>query len=129
MTFVFWGVLIVGGVVAFLLDERKQDVKDAHETINILMNKYGMNIDEMLNVLNKKSGVLGVSGVSSDFRDLAKMNRPAYIALTTALMYRGVRALERGAWFLSSEHDAGVINNTLDAMRDAVRELKAKGTL
>ena len=35
-----------------------------------LMNKYGMDIKEMLNVLNKKSGVLGISGVSSDFRDL-----------------------------------------------------------
>jgi len=29
-----------------------------------------MSIDEMLNVLNKKSGVEGVSGISSDFRDL-----------------------------------------------------------
>ena len=38
--------------------------------MQFIMNKYGMNIDEMLNVLNKKSGVLGVSGVSSDFRDL-----------------------------------------------------------
>ena len=38
--------------------------------LQYLMNKYNMNIDEMLNVLNKKSGVLGVSGVSSDFRDL-----------------------------------------------------------
>ena len=38
--------------------------------LQYLMNKYGMNIDEMLNVLNKKSGVQGVSGVSSDFRDL-----------------------------------------------------------
>ncbi len=35
-----------------------------------LMNKYHMDIKEMLNVLNKKSGVLGISGVSSDFRDL-----------------------------------------------------------
>lgn len=35
-----------------------------------LMNKYNMDIKEMLNVLNKKSGVLGISGVSSDFRDL-----------------------------------------------------------
>ena len=38
--------------------------------IQYLMNKYGYSIDEMLNILNKKSGVLGVSGVSSDFRDL-----------------------------------------------------------
>ena len=35
-----------------------------------LMNKYNMNINEMLTILNKKSGVLGISGVSSDFRDL-----------------------------------------------------------
>ncbi len=40
--------------------------------IQYLMNKYGYGIDEMLNILNKKSGVLGVSGVSSDFRDLDK---------------------------------------------------------
>ena len=38
--------------------------------IQFIMNKYGISIDEMLNILNKKSGVLGVSGVSSDFRDL-----------------------------------------------------------
>ena len=38
--------------------------------IQFIMNKYGISIDEMLNILNKKSGVMGVSGVSSDFRDL-----------------------------------------------------------
>ncbi len=38
--------------------------------LEFLMNKYSMDIKEMLNVLNKKSGVQGVSGVSSDFRDL-----------------------------------------------------------
>ena len=38
--------------------------------LEYLMNKYGMDIMEMLTVLNKKSGVQGVSGVSSDFRDL-----------------------------------------------------------
>ena len=38
--------------------------------LQYLMNKYDMNIDTMLDILNKKSGVMGVSGVSSDFRDL-----------------------------------------------------------
>ncbi len=38
--------------------------------LQYLMNKYGMDIDKMLNVLNKKSGVEGLSCVSSDFRDL-----------------------------------------------------------
>jgi len=35
-----------------------------------IMNKYGVGIKEMMNILNKKSGVLGVSERSSDFRDL-----------------------------------------------------------
>ena len=34
------------------------------------MNKYNMTPDEALNMLNKKSGVLAISGVSSDFRDI-----------------------------------------------------------
>ncbi|MBQ1834697.1 MAG: acetate kinase [Oscillospiraceae bacterium] len=38
--------------------------------LEYLMKKHGMDIAEILNVLNKKSGVYGVSGVSSDFRDL-----------------------------------------------------------
>lgn len=38
--------------------------------LQYLMNKHHLSIDEMLNILNKKSGVQGVSGVSSDFRDL-----------------------------------------------------------
>lgn len=35
-----------------------------------LMAKKGMDIKEFTNYLNKKSGVLGISGVGSDFRDL-----------------------------------------------------------
>ena len=38
--------------------------------LEFLMNKYGMNIKEMVSILNKKSGMEGLSGVSSDFRDL-----------------------------------------------------------
>ncbi|MBR2966514.1 MAG: acetate kinase [Clostridia bacterium] len=34
--------------------------------------KEGMDVSQMLTYLNKKSGMLGVSGVSSDFRDLGK---------------------------------------------------------
>ena len=39
--------------------------------LEYLMNRHGFDIKEMLNVLNKQSGVQGVSGVSSDFRDLS----------------------------------------------------------
>ena len=38
--------------------------------VQFLCNKYNMNVDECLNMLNKKSGMLALSGVSSDFRDL-----------------------------------------------------------
>jgi len=38
--------------------------------ITYLMEKEKMNINDINNFLNKKSGVLGISGVSSDFRDV-----------------------------------------------------------
>lgn len=38
--------------------------------VTFLMDEYGYDTKEIDNVLNKESGVLGVSGVSSDFRDL-----------------------------------------------------------
>lgn len=47
---------------------RSGDIDPA--AIPYLMDKFGMNADETINFLNKKSGMLGLSGVSSDFRDL-----------------------------------------------------------
>ena len=38
--------------------------------VTYIMKKENLTVDEMDNILNKKSGVLGISGVSSDFRDL-----------------------------------------------------------
>ena len=53
--------------------------------LEYLMGRYGYDIKTMLNILNKKSGVLGISGVSSDFRDLdeaaAQGNERAQLAL------------------------------------------------
>lgn len=50
-----------------------------------LMEKDKLDIDGLNNVLNKKSGVLGISGVSSDFRDIETAskegNRRASLAL------------------------------------------------
>ena len=71
----------------------------------------------------------GLTEPAKDYRDLARMNRTAYVQFTTALLRRGVRALERGAWFMSSEHDGGVIDATLLAVRGAVRQLKGDGVL
>lgn len=62
---------------------RSGDIDPA--AIEYLMNKKGLNITQAIDYLNKKSGVLGVSGVSSDFRDLCKAagegNKRAELAL------------------------------------------------
>lgn len=53
--------------------------------LTFLMEKEELNSQEINNILNKKSGVLGVSGVSNDFRDIEeaaqKGNKRAQLAL------------------------------------------------
>ncbi|MDK9709612.1 acetate/propionate family kinase [Acidaminobacter sp.] len=55
--------------------------------ITFLMEKENLDIEGINNVLNKKSGVLGISGVSSDFRDIENAakdgNERAALALET----------------------------------------------
>lgn len=53
--------------------------------ITYLMKKEEMNVDDIANIINKKSGLLGVSGVSSDMRDIdnaiAEGNKRSKLAL------------------------------------------------
>jgi glutamate-1-semialdehyde 2,1-aminomutase len=53
------------------------------------------------------------------YRDTFDFDRARYVRFTTALIERGVRALERGAWFLSFEHDAPVIDRTLQIVDES----------
>ena len=73
----------LGPLAGFPMGTRSGDV-DA-TILEYLMGRYNYDIKEMLNILNKKSGVLGISGVSSDFRDLEKAadegNERAQLAL------------------------------------------------
>ena len=59
--------------------------------IQYIANKEGMDVNEVVNMLNKKSGLLGISGVSSDFRDVQKAekegNHRAEVAID-AFVYR-----------------------------------------
>lgn len=72
--------------------------------VGFLMDKENMTADEVNNLLNKKSGVLGVSGVSSDFRDLEDAansgNEKAKLALDMfnqrVIKYIGAYATELG---------------------------------
>jgi glutamate-1-semialdehyde 2,1-aminomutase len=67
----------------------------------------------------------GLTSAARNWTDLLGVDRARYVAFTTALLMRGVRALERGAWFLSTEHDDTVIDATLDAVSGAARAIAA----
>lgn len=73
-----------------IMGTRSGDIDPA--VVQFIVNKEGKDVNEVLNILNKKSGVLGLSGgISSDFRDIEKAaeqgNELAKIALE-AFMYR-----------------------------------------
>ena len=73
-----------------IMGTRSGDVDPA--VLQFIMNKEGLDINEMLNILNKKSGVYGMTnGISSDFRDIEKAreegNHLAEVALD-AYVYR-----------------------------------------
>ena len=51
-----------------IMGTRSGDIDPA--IVEFIAHKENLTIEQVLNVLNKKSGVLGMSGVSSDFRDL-----------------------------------------------------------
>ena len=102
--------------------------------LEYLMHKHGWNIDEALNVLNKKSGVLGISGVSSDFRDLEdaapKGNVQAQLALDvfcySVKKYIGAYAAAMGG-VDAIIFTAGVGENGPETRADSVSGLEYMG--
>jgi glutamate-1-semialdehyde 2,1-aminomutase len=65
----------------------------------------------------------GLEEPARDFRDLTRVDRKRYVAFTTALLRRGARVLERGIWFLSSEHDEDTLEATVHAAGEAAKDL------
>ena len=65
----------------------------------------------------------GLDAPAQNYRDIARSDRAGYTTFARALLRRGVRALERGAWFVSSEHGPEVIDQTLEAVRGAAKEV------
>ena len=102
--------------------------------IPFIMDKEGLSTEEMSNVLNKKSGVLGVSGVSSDFRDLEeaaeKGNDRAQLALD--IFENRVRKYI-GAYLTEMDHcdgiifTAGVGENSITTRERVIDGLKSLG--
>ncbi len=94
--------------------------------VPFLMQKEGLTPEEMDTLMNKKSGVLGISGVSSDFRDLAKAasegNERAQLALDM-FSYQGSKIVGSYAAALGGVDvivfTAGIGENT-DTIREAI---------
>jgi acetate kinase len=75
-----------------IMGTRSGDIDPA--IIEFIAHKENKSIDDIMTILNKKSGVQGMSGVSSDFRDVGKAadegNERAAVALD-AYFYRVIK--------------------------------------
>lgn len=59
--------------------------------VQYISHKENKNVDEVLNILNKKSGLLGLSGISSDCRDISKKlaeKDPGAVRTYNVMLYR-----------------------------------------
>lgn len=56
-----------------IMGTRSGDLDPA--VVQYIANKEGKDVNEVINILNKKSGIFGISGISSDFRDVQKAQR------------------------------------------------------
>ena len=104
--------------------------------LEFVSEKEGLSISDMLNVLNKKSGVLGLSdGISSDFRDLGEAaesgNEQAKVTLET-YAYRVAKYI--GAYVAAMNgvdaitFTAGVGENNISAREEICGYLTYLGT-
>ena len=102
--------------------------------VTFLMNKEGLDMKGIDNLMNKKSGVAGVSGVSSDFRDLYAAaesgNKRAKLALDMFIYqckkFIGAYAAAMGG-VDAIVFTAGIGENTPQIREDAVKGLEYMG--
>ena len=65
----------------------------------------------------------GVEAPVTDYRTSLQADKERYVRFTAALHHHGVRALERGAWFLSTAHTGDVIDATVAAVAAVARTI------
>lgn len=102
--------------------------------VTYLMGKLNVDLNEINNIMNKKSGVLGISGVSSDFRDIEKAaeegNERAVLALETyykrVKKYIGAYMAEMGG-VDAIVFTAGLGENSIDARKAICSGLEGLG--
>lgn len=99
-----------------------------------IMNNTNESIDEIMNVLNKKSGLLGISMVSSDFRDiLAEIKNGNEQAILARTMYIDHVVDYIAKYYIELEgcdvivFTAGVGENNAEIRRDILKKLSILG--
>jgi acetate kinase len=99
-----------------------------------LATHLGMSIDEIDNALNKKSGLLGISGLSSDMRDIEKAASEGHaraqlareVLLHRTLKYIGAYAIELGR-VDAIVFTGGIGENAIDFRASVVQRLTILG--
>ncbi len=108
------------GEVYALIEQRGQRLMDG---IARLMRDH-----QVIGRIQGFPGIFHVAFGSSEpltsYRDTFQTDKARYVRFTTAMVERGVRALERGAWFLSAAHDDAVIDETLAVVEDSLRAIR-----
>lgn len=115
-----------------VMGTRSGDIDPA--IVTFIMDKENLSIDDMNSILNKKSGVLGVSGVSSDFRDIegaaGEGNERAQVALDVfhkrVKKYIGAYMAEMGS-VDAIVFTAGLGENSASSRLEITKNLEAFG--
>ena len=95
-------------LAGIMMGTRSGDIDPA--IITFLMRKTHMTAEEVIDVLNKKSGMLGVSGLSSDARDIdTAIQEGNDRAVLTRKLYANRVAQTIGSYFVQLGHVDGIV--------------------
>ena len=120
-------------LAGIMMGTRSGDIDPA--IIPFIMSKENISAAETINVLNNKSGFLGVSGISSDARNIEEgVKQGNERAILTRKMYANRLAQTIGSYFIQlghvdaivftaglGENDASVRAEALDLIKEAMR--------
>ena len=115
-----------------VMGTRSGDVDPA--VLQFICNKEKIDINEMLNILNKKSGLLGLSGISSDCRDVeegVKKGDKGAIRAFEVMQYRIEKYI--GAYMVALggcdaiAFTAGIGENDKDIRKNVCKKLEFLG--
>jgi glutamate-1-semialdehyde 2,1-aminomutase len=64
---------------------------------------------------------LGITSPITEYRSSLAADKARYVRFTSTLLEHGVRALERGAWFISDAHTDEIVDETIAAVAAVAR--------